>query len=183
MADPSRLDDALVAGRLARIDELLERLESTPGRTARDALQAARALTEVYGEALARALDRADAAAVVAMADDELLGHLMVLHGVHPEPVLSRLSRAVERLRRELRGRGGDLELVGVDGGVARVRVQAKGCGSSTAKVMDAVRESLLAVAPELDGVEQEPDTGRRAAAFVPLGTVTRRRAQPRGTS
>ena len=174
MADPSRLDDALVAGRLARIDELLERLESTPGRTARDALQAARALTEVYGEALARALDRADAAAVVAMADDELLGHLMVL---------SRLSRAVERLRRELRGRGGDLELVGVDGGVARVRVQAKGCGSSTAKVMDAVRESLLAVAPELDGVEQEPDTGRRAAAFVPLGTVTRRRAQPRGTS
>ncbi len=181
MAEPSRLDDASVTARLARIDELLERLQNAPGPTAGEAVEVVRALTEVYGEAMARVLDHVDAGAAREMADDELLEHLMVLHGVHPESVQSRVSRAAERLRRELRERGADLELVGVDGGVARVRLTVRGCGSSTAGVMDAVRETLLAVAPELDGVEQEPDAGRQATAFVPLGTVTLRRPQPQG--
>ena len=168
-----------MAARLARVDELLGRLETTPGPTARDAVEAARALTEVYGEALARVLDHADAALAGALAGDDLVGHLMVLHDVHPEPVAARLERAVERLRRDLRERGGALELVGVEGMTARVRLTAGGCGSAAAGVMDAVRETLLAVAPELDEVVQETDADR-SAAFVPLRTVGVRPARPR---
>ncbi|MCK7622396.1 NifU family protein [Streptomyces sp. RS10V-4] len=181
MADPARLDDTAVGGRLTRINELLERLEAVPGPTAQDALAAVRALTEVYGEALARVLDHADPAAAGAFADDDLLGHLMVLHGLHPEPVAARVDRAVRRLAAQLRERGADLELAGIDGTVARVRLTAKGCGSGTDGVLDAVRETVLAVAPELDAVEPEPATGRPAAAFVPLDTVTRRPTQPQG--
>ncbi|MFI2435960.1 NifU family protein [Streptomyces sp. NPDC018693] len=175
MAEPARLDDTAVSARLARVDELLDRLENTPGPTARDALAAVRALTEIYGEALARVLDRTDASLAAAFADDELLGHLMVLHDVHPEHVLPRLDRAVERLRGPLRERGGDLHLVGVDDGVARIRLTAPGCGSTAAGVLDAVRQSLLAVAPELRGVERAPEPGG-TSAFVPLDTVTTRR-------
>ncbi|WP_225834451.1 NifU family protein [Streptomyces sp. NK08204] len=181
MAEADRLGDSAVTARLARIDELLERLENAAGPTARDALEAVRALTEVYGEALARVLDRADASLAAALADDELLGHLMVLHDVHPEHVLPRLNRAVEQLRGSLRERGGDLELVAVDDGVARVRLRSGGCGSTAAGLMDAVRESLLAVAPELRGVEREADPGP-GSAFVPLDAVSLRLAQPQGT-
>ncbi|WP_435611929.1 NifU family protein [Streptomyces sp. bgisy159] len=180
-AGATRLGADAVAARLARVDDLLERLESSPGPTSRDALAAVRALTEVYGEALARVLDRADPALAAALADDELLGHLMVLHDVHPEQVLPRLDRAVERLRGPLRERGGDLELVGVDEGVARVRLRAGGCGSTAAGVMDAVRDTLLAVAPELHGVERAPEPGG-TAAFVPLDTLTLAPGRRRGT-
>ncbi|MFE9452143.1 NifU family protein [Streptomyces sp. NPDC006739] len=179
MADGDRLDEASVAERLTLVDELLERLERTPGPTAREAVEAVRALAEVYGEALARTLDRAGPALAGALADDELLGHLLVLHGIHPEPVGPRVDRAVERLRRDLRERGGDLELVGIDGAVARVRLSAKGCGSSTAGVLAAVEETLLAVAPELERVE--PVQEAAAPAFVPLDALTLRSPQPQG--
>lgn len=177
MADGTRLDETSLAARLARLDGLLEHLEETPGPTAREALEAVRALTEVYGEALARILDRADAHLSGELAEDELLGHLMVLHGIHPEPVRTRVAREVERLRGELRGRGGDLELVGIDGAVVRVRLAVKGCGSSSAGILDAVREAVLGVAPELRAVEQVRDAP--APAFVPLDALTHRARQP----
>ncbi|MBN0042828.1 NifU family protein [Streptomyces actuosus] len=180
MADAERLDDTAVSARLARIDDLLERLENSPGPTARDAVQAVRDLTDVYGEALARVVDRADPALAEALADDDLIGHLLILHDVHPEPLLPRLERAVGRLRDELRRHGGDIELAGVDEGVARVRLTAGGCGSAASGVLDAVRERLLAVAPELDDVRREPDAGQ-GVAFVPLDALTRPAAQPQG--
>ncbi|MFI5683477.1 NifU family protein [Streptomyces sp. NPDC051636] len=180
MADGNRLDEASLAARLTRLDGLLERLEGTPGPTAREAVEAVRALTEVYGEALARILDRADADLAGTLADDELLAHLMVLHGIHPEPVGPRVARAVERLRAQLRERGGDLELVGVDGTVARVRLAVKGCGSSAAGILEAVQEAVLGVAPELETVEQVRDAA--TPAFVPLDTLTHRVRQPQVT-
>ncbi|MCH5671285.1 NifU family protein [Streptomyces gilvus] len=172
-----RLADAAVESRLARLDQLLEGLQSVPGPATRSAIEAVRLLTEVYGEALARVMDHADARLSDRLADDELLGHLLVLHGVHPEPVERRAARAVERLRPAVRERGGDVEWAGVDGEVGRVRLTTGGCGSGcgggTNDVTAAVQEAVLAVAPELTAVEPVPATA--PAAFVPLTTLTRR--------
>ncbi|MEU6776718.1 NifU family protein [Streptomyces sp. NPDC046759] len=176
-----RLPDPAVEARLARLDEVLAGLETTPG----PALEAVRLLTEVYGEALARVLDHAPEPLLERFAEDELLAHLLVLHDIHPEPPERRAARAVEKLRPAVRERGGDLEWAGVDGQVARVRLSTgggcgSGCGGGTSDVVEAVRGAVLAVAPELTAVETLPDTaGRRAApAFVPLNTI-RRRAAP----
>src|SRR5215813_10555388 len=92
-----RLADPAVEARLARLDELLEGIEAAAGPTPRSAVEAVRVLTEVYGEALARVVDHADAALAERLADDELLSHLLVLHAIHPEPVERRAARAVER--------------------------------------------------------------------------------------
>lgn len=179
MAEPGaveRLADPAVESRLARLDQVLEGLESAPGPTTRSATEAVRLLTEVYGEALARVMDHADAQLSERLADDELLGHLLVLHGIHPEPVERRAARAVERLRPAVRERGGDVEWAGVDGEVGRVRLTTGGgCGSGcgTGDVTAAVREAVLAVAPELTAVEPVPTSG--PPAFVPLTTLTRR--------
>lgn len=173
-AGAGRLADPAVETRLARLEELLARLESAPGPAGAAAVEAVRLLTEVYGEALARVLDLAGEASAGRMAGDELLGHLLVLHGLHPEPPGRRAERAVARLRPAVRERGGDVELVGVEGPVARVRVsEAGGCGAGCGTgptVADAVREAVLAAAPELTAVEPLPAPA--APAFVPLASL-----------
>ncbi|MFR9793177.1 NifU family protein [Streptomyces sp. MB22_4] len=181
MAEPAgRLADPAVEARLARLDEVLAGLENTPG----PALEAVRLLTEVYGEALARVLDGADERLGARLSGDELVGHLMVLHGVHPRPPADRAARAVELLRPAVRERGGDLEWAGIEGEVARVRLDSGssggcggGCGGGSADIAAAVREAVLAVAPELTDVEIVPGGEERKAApaFVPLGTIKRR--------
>ncbi|MGW0615574.1 NifU family protein [Streptomyces sp. NPDC002788] len=174
-AATARLADPDVEARLARLDEVLEGLEPLPG----PATEAVRLLIEVYGEALARVLDEADERLAERLADDELLAHLLVLHDIHPEPAERRAARAVERLRPAVQERGGDVEWAGTEGQVARVRLTTggcgSGCGSGGSEVTDAVREAVLAVAPELTAVEPVPSTP--APAFVPLTTLTRRGA------
>ncbi len=178
-AATARLADPDVEARLGRLDELLEGLESVPGPTTRSATEAVALLTEVYGEALARVLDQADEQLAGRFAEDELLGHLMVLHDIHPEPAERRAARAVERLRPVVQERGGDVEWAGVEGQVARVRLTTgggcgSGCGGGGSEVTDAVRAAVLAAAPELTAVEPLTET---APAFVPLATLTHRAA------
>ncbi|MFC9128322.1 NifU family protein [Streptomyces sp. NPDC057099] len=182
-ATNARLADPDVEARLARLDTLLEGLESAPGPTTRSAVEAVALLSEVYGEALARVMDHADGPLAENLADDELLGHLLVLHDIHPEPAERRAARAVERLRPAVQERGGDVEWAGVEGQVARVRLTSGGgCGSGCggggggSEVTDAVRAAVLAVAPELTAVEPLPSTP--APAFVPLTTITHRGAK-----
>ncbi|WP_435281398.1 NifU family protein [Streptomyces koelreuteriae] len=177
----ARLADPEVEARLARLDDLLEGLESAPGPTTRSATEAVALLTEVYGEALARVMDHADGTLAGNLAGDELLGHLLVLHDIHPEPAERRAARAVERLRPAVQERGGDVEWAGVEGQVGRVRLTSgggcgSGCGGGGSEVTDAVRAAVLAVAPELTAVEPLPSTP--APAFVPLTTLTTRDAR-----
>ncbi|MFJ5733231.1 NifU family protein [Streptomyces paradoxus] len=179
-ATGARLADPDVEARLGRLDDLLEGLETAPGPTTRSATEAVALLTEVYGEALARVLDHADDQLAERLAEDELLGHLMVLHDIHPEPAERRAARAVERLRPAVQERGGDVEWAGVEGEVARVRLTTggggcgSGCGGGGSEVTDAVRSAVLAAAPELTSVEPLNET---TPAFVPLTTLTHRSA------
>jgi Fe-S cluster biogenesis protein NfuA len=168
--DPAaeRFDDTAIRQRLTDLDELLDRVEQIPGPAGELALEAVSALAEVYGEALARALALAEPSAFVA---DELLGHLLVLHGIHPDPVERRVVRALEEMAPAVRERGGEVELAGLDDGVARVRLTVSGCGA--AGVEEEVRTAVLAVAPELDEVRRE--TPPRDAAFVPLDSLLQR--------
>lgn len=169
----NRLDDPAVGERLARADELLARVEGVAGPTAEAAVEAVQTLAEIYGEALARVLDLADEEMRGRLGSDELLTHLMVLHELHPAPVEERVAAAVERLRPAVRESGGDVELVGVEGGVATVRLKVKGCGSSAGALEEAVREAVLGVAPELSEVRREQAAGGSDQAFVPLDTLT----------
>jgi Fe-S cluster biogenesis protein NfuA len=170
----SRLDDAAVHEQLSRLDELLGQVEALPGPTGEIALETVSALADVYGEALARATAYASGTPAVldAMTGDELLGHLLVLHDIHPDPVERRVAHALDELRPAVQQRGGDMELAGIEAGVASVRLSISGC--SSAGVEDAVREAVLAAAPELSDVQRVPAAGGRGSAFVPLEALLR---------
>ncbi len=165
-----RLDDRAVADRLARLDGTLGELETIPGATASKALDAVTLLTEVYGEAFARLLDRMPGDTVGPLADDELLGHLMVLHELHSEPLEKRVERALERVRPLLHG--GRAQLGGVEGTVARVVLAGGGCGG-VGPAVETVKDAVLAIAPELTEVQVSPP--RKEAAFVPIEALQSR--------
>jgi Fe-S cluster biogenesis protein NfuA len=96
-----------------------------------------------------------------------LVGHLLVLHGIHPDPVPVRVARALGRLRPHV----GHVELLGIEGMVARVRLPAAhgGCGSSADAVEAAVTESVLAIAPELTAVEAVRE---QAPSLIPVDAL-----------
>jgi Fe-S cluster biogenesis protein NfuA len=168
-----RLRDEEVRERLSRLEELLALVEQAPGPSGELALSAVTELSQVYGEALARAVSYAleSTAPLEAFVRDELIGHLMVLHGIHPQPVRERIAHVVDELRPAVAERGGEIAFGGVEENVATVTLTMSGCGSSAQGLTQAVREAVLAVAPELAQVTITPQKAR-TAAFIPLGAL-----------
>jgi Fe-S cluster biogenesis protein NfuA len=141
------MEDAVVRERVARIDELLAGIEGNPA-----AVEAVAAVVELYGEALRRMV------AGGIDTGDELVAHLLLLHDLHPDDVETRVARALDEVRPYLGSHGGDVELLGVSDGVARVRLvgTCDGCPSSAATLQHAIEEAIARAAPELFGVEAD---------------------------
>jgi Fe-S cluster biogenesis protein NfuA len=144
------MDDAAVREQVARVEQLLAAIDDDPA-----ALEVVQAIVELYGEALARIGRRFPLDAV---ADDELVSHLLLLHDLHPVDVETRVTRALDEVRPYLGSHGGGVELLGVADGVAHVRLEGtcNGCPSSTATLRNAIEEAVARAAPELHGVEAE---------------------------
>jgi Fe-S cluster biogenesis protein NfuA len=177
MADAAGLSDEEVRDLIADLDRLLEYLEQAAGPVAESAVEAVGLLTRVYGAALARVMRLAGQAPqlTASLAGDEVLGHLLILHGLHPDPAEVRAARAIQGLRPYLRSHGGDAELLGVAGGVARVRLSGscRGCASSAATLQRALADAVLSAAPELTKVEPAPE----AAELIPAESLLRKPA------
>jgi Fe-S cluster biogenesis protein NfuA len=156
------MDDREIRGRLSRLEDVLSQLERTPGATAGLALEAVESLAAVYGEALRRIVDRGGEEVVAALADDELVGHLLVLHDLHPASLPERLDRALDEIRPYVRSHGGAVEIAGVEDGVVTVRMSGScdGCTGASATLEAGIREALLAAAPELVDVVAVDDGG-----------------------
>ena len=149
----------MAATEVGRIEELLERLEALPDPAARDvALETVQALLELYGEGLGRIVEAVGPEQARELAGDELVEHLLLLHGVHPVGVEARVREALDGVRPYLGSHGGDVELVGVEDGVARIRMQGscEGCPASAATVKLAIEDAVLKAAPDVDRVEAE---------------------------
>jgi Fe-S cluster biogenesis protein NfuA len=165
------------------MDRLIRRLESEgdPGlrATARELVQA---LLEFHAAGLTRALeilDEAGASGAVLidrLGADDLVKPLLLLHGLHPQDLRTRVAEALEQTRPFLRAHGGDVEIVSVDeSGVVNLRLEAQGCGSSNSALKAAVEGALREAAPDLSGLIIETaleSTG--AVAFVPVGELRR---------
>jgi Fe-S cluster biogenesis protein NfuA len=148
---------------VARVEGLLGRLEALPDAAARDtATEVMQALLELYGEGLGRIVDvvaaKDDGTLAAALADDELVAHLLLLHGLHPVPVQERVRGALESVRPYMESHGGSAELLGVDDGVVHLRLQGScsGCPSSSVTLKLAIEKAIFDVAPDVDEVLAE---------------------------
>ena len=172
------MDDAQARERVAEVDALLESLETLPDPVVRQtAMEVVEALLDLYGEGLARLVDHvaerdADGSLAHALAQDELVSHLLLLHDLHPVPVEARVRRALDEVRPYLDAHGGDVELLGVDEGVVRLRLEGScsGCPSSAVTLKHAIEDAIHKAAPDVERIEAdgavEPPVG------VPLPIV-----------
>jgi Fe-S cluster biogenesis protein NfuA len=142
--------------REARI--LVGRAESLVGGLDGPALEAVQALVALYGEGLARIVSRLDAPLVDELAGDELVGHLMLLHDLHPVGIEQRVREALDGVAPYLAAHGGGVDLLGIEHGVVRLalRGHCEGCPSSAATLKLAVENAIRMAAPELEGIEAE---------------------------
>lgn len=174
---------------VGRVDASLERIEALPDSPARAAsAEALQGLLELYGEGLARVVAlvarRAGPETLRAFGDDELISHLLLLHGLHPVDVETRVQEALEGVRPYLATHGGNVEFLGVAGGVVHLRLQGScdGCPSSAMTLKTAIEEAVLKAAPdviriEAEGVAEPPP--RPEAAFIPLSALRLREKPP----
>lgn len=160
----------------ARIESLLAASAAGgPGAQAR-AEDLVACVTNLYGDGLRRLLEVLDDAGALspatldAIADDELVAGLLLVHDLHPYDVRTRLGRALDSVRPYLGSHGGDVELAGIDedadGLVVRLRLlgSCDGCPSSSVTLELAVESAVQTAAPEVSRIEVAS-----AAAAAPL--------------
>ena len=158
--------DAEARDRVAKLEALLEGLELLDDPARERATEAVQALVELYGAGLERIVaevaerDR-DGQLAEALAADELVSHLLLLHDLHPVPLEARVRGALDEVRPYLESHGGDVELLGLEDGVVRLRMEGScsGCPSSTVTLKLAIEEAIYKAAPEVTAIEAEGAT------------------------
>jgi Fe-S cluster biogenesis protein NfuA/nitrite reductase/ring-hydroxylating ferredoxin subunit len=156
------MDDVAARERVARVEALLEQLDAVEDREVADlATGLVQALLDLYGEGLARLLARLDDAAAHEAAGDELLGHLLLLHGLHPVPLEDRVRGALDEVAPYLGSHGGGVQLLEVDEGVVRLALEGScdGCPSSAATLELAIEDAIGKAAPDVDRIDVEGAT------------------------
>jgi Fe-S cluster biogenesis protein NfuA len=133
-----------------RVESLLDELEGEP-----KVIELVQALLELYGEGLRRVAARFD---MRELTGDELVEHLLLLHGLHPVPVAERVAGALAEMRPYLDSHGGDVRLLGVEDGVVRLQLQGScsGCPSSAVTLRHGIEEAIYKAAPDVERVLAE---------------------------
>ena len=153
-----------------RIDTLIN-ASAAAGPVARErAEELVRLVVELYGAGLERLLEivhehgRLDEASLDALAEDDLVASLLLVHGLHPYDVVTRVEKALEGVRPYLGSHGGDVELLGVADGAVRLRLlgSCDGCPSSSVTLKLAVEGAIEAAAPEITTIEVEAATAQK---------------------
>jgi Fe-S cluster biogenesis protein NfuA/nitrite reductase/ring-hydroxylating ferredoxin subunit len=146
------MDDRQARECVARIEALLEEVEGLPA-----AVELVQGLLDLYGEGLARIV-ASDPTLVARLDGDEVVTHLLLLHGLHPVPLEERVVGALDEVRPYLASHGGGVELLGVEEGVVRLRLQGScdGCPSSTATLKLAIEDAIHKAAPDVEDVVAE---------------------------
>jgi Fe-S cluster biogenesis protein NfuA/nitrite reductase/ring-hydroxylating ferredoxin subunit len=184
LADTVALDQLSATG--ARIDALLD-ASASGGAIARErAEELVRLVADLYGAGLERMLDvlfdmgRLDDEALAALADDELISSLLLVHNLHPYDVVTRVENALEGVRPYLGTHGGDVKLLDVTPeGVAKLRLlgSCDGCPSSSVTLSLAVEGAVEAAAPEITAIEVETSEIDAAASgpLIPVNSLRSR--------
>jgi Fe-S cluster biogenesis protein NfuA/nitrite reductase/ring-hydroxylating ferredoxin subunit len=171
-----------------RIQTLLDSCAAGGTAAYERAQQLVREVVGLYGAALERIVRAGDAGFAERLATDDLVASLLLVHGLHPHDVHRRVSDALDRVRPYLGSHGGDVDLIGVEGGTVRLAFKGscKSCPSSAVTLELAVEDAVRAAAPEISSIEvvtAEPVSGPAVIPAESLLAHVRSNGQSNGAT
>lgn len=166
--------------RVSEAESLLQEVEALSDEGAKkSAVAAIQALLALHADGLARILEVLEEngrrEVVGEVARDEVVRGLLILHGLHPVPLEDRIQGALDKVRPYLASHGGDVEVLGVQHGTLRLRLEGscRGCPSSAMTLKYAIEEALMEAAPDLVGIDVTGVVSPApAAGFIPLTQI-----------
>ena len=144
---------------IARVQQLTGRLEDLDEPACRElAEELTSAVVQMYGAGLERIVELADPGTRDAMSNDSLVAGLLMIHDLYPVPIEERVAQALDTVRPYMESHGGNVELLGIENGIARLRLEGscKSCRASSSTLELAVRQALEEAAPDLLGMDVE---------------------------
>ena len=152
--------------RLGRVEELIAALEGAPDPAMREqARELIQSLLDLHGTGIERILSVVydsgvgGSAVIDELSRDQLVSGLLLLHGLHPFDLETRVRNAIEEVKPRLGLHGGSVELLGVSP-EGRVQLKLQGncheCPSSRLTLRFSIEEALYAAAPDLTGLDVE---------------------------
>jgi Fe-S cluster biogenesis protein NfuA/nitrite reductase/ring-hydroxylating ferredoxin subunit len=156
-AHPGELLDR-VQDLTAQVDEL------TDVRARTLAQELVSTVIAMYGDGLARIMevigDSREAGATILdqLSQDGAVASLLLIHDLYPVSLQERVIEALDTVRPYMESHGGNVELVSLQDGVARLLLQGScnGCAASRATLELAIKQALDEHAPDLAGLEVE---------------------------
>ncbi|HEV2914839.1 MAG TPA: NifU family protein [Pyrinomonadaceae bacterium] len=152
--------------RVQRVEELLREIETVADPDTRaKAVELVQSLMDFHGAGLERLMELVAEAGEPGyaifddFARDGLVGSLLLLYGLHPLDLETRVVQALGKVRPYLGSHGGDVELLSIEeGGVVRLRMQGSchGCPSSAMTLKLAIEEAIYEAAPDVTAIEVE---------------------------
>jgi Fe-S cluster biogenesis protein NfuA len=159
---------------MQRIGRLVQEIESIADPAVRAATRdLVQSLMDLHGAALEKALEivaetgEPGLTIIDRLGRDSLVSSVLILYGLHPEDLETRVVKAVDKVRPQMRKQGCEVELLGVNDGAITLRVETGShtCGS-TGKTLQATLEgAMYDAAPDLislviEGFEEKPASG-----------------------
>jgi Fe-S cluster biogenesis protein NfuA len=160
--------------RVQKIGSLVQDLESIADPASRSAAkELVQSLMDLHGTGLERILEvvfesgESGPRIIDELGQDSLVSSLLILYGLHPDELQTRVERKLQQIESKLHKMGAEAKLVSINGGDVRVRVRIEGhiCGSTSRTVQSTVEEAIYEAAPDLtslviEGLEEPADSG-----------------------
>src|SRR6478736_3719685 len=158
--------DSQFQRQLGRMEELIHALdEAADSPICRQARELVQIVLKMHSDGLERVLELIHHNSLTGqqlincLAEDPLISNLLVLHGLHPLDLETRVRHALESVKPRLGLHGGDVDLIGVtpEGGIKlRLEGNCHGCPSSRITLKSSIEEAIYAAAPDVTGLEVE---------------------------
>jgi Fe-S cluster biogenesis protein NfuA len=173
-----------VESQIESIDKMVRALEEAKDQVLRaHAKELVQALMTLHGACLERMLEvigqsgESGKSIIHTFARDGVVKSVLLLYGLHPVDIKTRVLEALEKTRPSMRSHARAVSFVGIDdAGMVTLRMEGKseGCGSSASALKQAMEQAIFEAAPDISGIIMEGyvEKSSTTVGFVPLASL-----------
>jgi Fe-S cluster biogenesis protein NfuA len=154
--------------RFQEIEAMIMRIRSMVDPETRDAaLELVQTVMELHATAIDRMMEIAASSGdtgwriIDLFSLDDLVANLLVLHGLHPLDMETRVRNALEKVSPYVRSHCGNVELINIAGGTVRLRLigNCNESPSSRSTLKNAIEKAIYQMAPDVTSIHCEAET------------------------